>query len=395
MEGLGQNAGFCPESMTIMPLQNEGVEKNSREQLYQVFNWLRFPLMVLVVFVHVTGPSAVLNADLAGIGYYDLFRRALSLVLAQLAVPMFFFISGYLFLNRLQNWDWGIYSGKLKKRCKSLLLPYVVWNTIGILVVCFALYRQGAVNEIRHLLLGADSWKLYWCSRIWAGPSDWLGVTHAVTSPCLQPLWFLRDLMVVMVLSPLLWALFRYTRVWGLLLLLLGYLSQCLPVVPGITPASLFFFGTGMYMNMNNIDPSRWTWRYRYVFHAVTLLLFIVTMMCVGYDANGRPMISMVNPFFVVFGCISTMNVATAIVKTGHRVPELLSSSAFFIFVSHALLLETSNQLTKFIFGSGNALMLTLRYLFTAFIAIATCVLCYWLLRKFAPRLCGFLTGQR
>ena len=157
MEGLGQNAGFCPESMTIMPLQNEGVEKNSREQLYQVFNWLRFPLMVLVVFVHVTGPSAVLNADLAGIGYYDLFRRALSLVLAQLAVPMFFFISGYLFLNRLQDWDWGVYSGKLKKRCKSLLVPYVVWNTIGILVVCFALYRQGAVNEIRHLLFSADS----------------------------------------------------------------------------------------------------------------------------------------------------------------------------------------------------------------------------------------------
>ena len=378
-----------------MSLKKEQENVNERELLYKVFNWLRFPLMVLVVFIHVKAPNASDYASLAGVGIYDMFKRAISLVLAQIAVPMFFFISGYLFFNRLQEWDWSIYSEKLKKRCKTLLLPYLLWNTIGILFVAFALLRHGGVVEVKDYFCNVDCWKLYWCSRVWAGPPDWLGMTHAVTSPLLQPLWFLRDLMVVTVLSPLLWCLFRYTRVWGLLLLLLCFLSQIFPSVPGITAASLFFFGAGGYMNMNHINPTQLTWRNRYIVYAVAVVLWVIVTMLIGYDDNGRPMNSLVSPFFVVFGSLAMMNIATASVKKGYRYAAILTGSTFFIYVSHALLLEFGFKISKVIFGSGSTLMLLFRYLFSVFLIIVICVAVYWLLNRFTPRLCGILTGKR
>lgn len=376
-------------------LDNERVQKNPRDLQYEIFNWLRFPLMVLVVFIHVKAPGVTSNSALAGIGIYDIFRRAISLVLAQVAVPMFFFVSGYLFFNRLHDWKWGVYVDKLKKRCKTLLLPFVLWNTIAVLAIFLAFARHEGFQVAKDLVLNNDLWSWYWCSHQWVGPPSWFGVTQIMTSPCLQPLWFLRDLMVVMVLSPLLWCLFRYLKVWGLLLLMFCYITQAIPMVPGISAVSLFFFGAGAYMNMNQVNLPQWACRYRYLLGLIAVVLWVVTTMSVGYDANGNPINSVITPFFVIFGSMAVLGLAAAAVKKGHRIPALLSNSAFFIYVSHALLLEFSYGVFKSLLGNGNVLMLILRYLLAALLPIAICVLCYWLLRKFAPKLCGLLTGQR
>ena len=329
--------------------------------------------MVLVVFVHVNAPGIMSNSNLAGIGLYDMLRRAISLTLAQTAVPMFFFISGYLFFNRLHDWNWSVYLGKLRKRCKTLLVPFVLWNTIAIVDL-----RQRGLRT----------------SRPPRRLSEEEGGAERSYCPCLQPLWFLRDLMVVMVLSPLLWCLFRYLRVWGLLILLFCYVSA-VPIGSSLSTTSLFFFGAGAYMNMNQVNLPQLAWRYRYLVWTVAIVLWIVTVMAVGYDAYGNPKFSLISPFFVLAGIMAMMALAAVAVKKGHRIPALLSNSTFFIFVAHALLLEVSYNIFKSLLGNGSVLMLILRYFLAAILPVVICVLLYWLLRKFTPRLCGILTGQR
>ena len=373
---------------------NDRVKKNPQESQYEVFNWLRFPLMVLVVFVHVKAPGIMANSNLEGIGLYDMLRRAISLTLAHIAVPMFFFISGYLFFNRLHDWNWNVYLGKLRKRCRTLLVPFVLWNTIAILVTFLAFVRHEGFHEAKDLIFNNDFLSLYWCCHKWAGPPSWFGVSPMMTSPFLQPVWFLRDLMVVMVLSPLLWCMLRYLRVWGLLLLLFCYVSAA-PLMLGLTSTSLFFFGAGAYMNMNQVNLPQLAWRYRYLVWLVAIVLWIATTLSVGYDAYGNPRFSLISPFFVLACSMAMMALAAVAVKKGYHIPALLSNSTFFIFVAHALLLEVSYNIFKFLLGNGNVLMLILRYLLAAILPIVICVLLYWLLRKFAPRLCGFLTGQR
>ena len=96
---------------------------NQNELKYKVFDWLRFPLIVFVVYIHSFGkPIDFYAIDFSNpmpMDYYNLFRISISHVLTHIAVPMFFFISGFLFFNKLQEWNRTVYFDKLKKRIKT------------------------------------------------------------------------------------------------------------------------------------------------------------------------------------------------------------------------------------------------------------------------------------
>lgn len=51
--------------------------------------------------------------------------------LAMFAMSWFFFISGYLFFR---NFQISKYKEKIQKRCKTLLVPYLIWNTFSVIL---------------------------------------------------------------------------------------------------------------------------------------------------------------------------------------------------------------------------------------------------------------------
>ncbi len=93
---------------------------------------LRVILCFMILLIHV--PFLVKNQEdivySNGIIYttYILFKRGL----LSAAVPIFFFISGYLFFLNVENFNHHAYIKKLNKRLYSLLIPYIVWNIIYI-----------------------------------------------------------------------------------------------------------------------------------------------------------------------------------------------------------------------------------------------------------------------
>ena len=50
------------------------------------------------------------------------------------SVPVYFFISGYLFFLG-GNFSFDKYFKKIKSRIKSLLFPYMIWNTIAVIML--------------------------------------------------------------------------------------------------------------------------------------------------------------------------------------------------------------------------------------------------------------------
>ena len=74
---------------------------------------LRFPLSILVVFVHSYGPDidiAQLHANgFTGAAFYDYVRIFFSVVIARSAVPIFFIISGYLLFYKVEEYSRPIY----------------------------------------------------------------------------------------------------------------------------------------------------------------------------------------------------------------------------------------------------------------------------------------------
>ena len=156
----------------------------------------RFPLAVLVVFIHSVG-------DING-SYYHL-RDFISHPLLSFVVPAFFIISGYLFFMNVEGRTiskW--YRDKIKKRAKTLLLPYIIWNLIT-LTLDFLKY-------VRHSIC----WINYGDTSLWGV----INKTFFDYMPIDLPLWYIRDLIFLVIFSPALYYLLK--RVTYLFVIVIG-----------------------------------------------------------------------------------------------------------------------------------------------------------------------------
>ena len=97
-------------------------------------------LSVLVIFVHSThftvpALQAVPKTDFFSTSFLIKMEYLFSEFLGQIAVPGFFFLSGFLFLKGLYDLkDWA---RKWKSRVFSYILPYLIWNTAMTLLYLF------------------------------------------------------------------------------------------------------------------------------------------------------------------------------------------------------------------------------------------------------------------
>lgn len=208
---------------------------------------LRFICAVLIVLLHAGGltPLQYDNPDIPSKFYvFDTIRIVLSKGLCCVAVPLFFIISGYLFFKKLEKWDYSVWRNKLQKRIRSLFVPYCLWCTIP-LVFLFSLHFC-KILWFDKTPVNADSLK-EWFDSI----GGWLFFWDCGTgTPVNGPLWFVRNLILAVLASPLIWLYVRYTKMVGLVFLFLFTISG---VSLGILflEKSIFFFTLGAYFSLN------------------------------------------------------------------------------------------------------------------------------------------------
>ena len=78
--------------------------------------------------------------------------------------------------------------------------------------------------------------------------------TGGLHLPMNGSLWFIRDLMVAMVLSPLIWLTVKYLKYWGVIILMLAWLSVWSGPFTGLSTGAVFFFATGAWFGINKIE---------------------------------------------------------------------------------------------------------------------------------------------
>lgn len=366
---------------------------------FRVFDWLRFPLIVGVVFIHCFGKpfdyEAINFAHLTGMDYYNLFRVSISHVLTHVCVPTFYLISGYLFFIGLEKWNWNNYLNKLWKRARTLLVPFLIWNTICILLTLFSVMRHEGWIGIQSFFEDNGYWHLYWDCKQWnLDRTNWLGGANLSTSPYLIPLWFLRDLMIVSVCSPLLYLLLRKTRGLGVFLLVTCYITGVFIPFPGFSIMAFMFFGIGGYCRINRIDVTMLTYNYRYYIYIVAAILWIV---CTLFNGHNTKTGDMIYPFYVIVGCMAMINIATHFVKNNIvRIPVILSNSSFFIYLLHSIMvISIVTMMVQKIFGETNVILQTFSYLLVPIVTVFICFVIYYLLNKYTPFLCKILVGNR
>lgn len=114
-------------------MSNTAIQDKDTRLTSQSIEWLRFICAALIVLFHCFERVGVETTCSYHNGTYDITRLMFSRGICEIAVPVFFLISGYLFFRGMENWNTSVWVNKIKRRIKTLLVPYILWNIISVM----------------------------------------------------------------------------------------------------------------------------------------------------------------------------------------------------------------------------------------------------------------------
>ena len=385
-----------------------------------VIHMMRFPLVCLVVIIHAFSllkgwdPNNLHFFHLSGADLYSYFGIAFSMTLAHIAVPTFFIISGFLFFYGLKSWDWKIYLTKLKKRVNTLLIPYLVWNTILILKTLVSTRR------IVDWWIEHNGIYMYYHADEMVERINWLGSAGKFSFPILVPMWYIRDLIILCLLSPIVYLMFYkergITSFIFLGLIVAVYITAIYPYIPGISPGPVLFFCVGAFLSLNNYSLTKVCRSVRVPSYIIFFALWIPLILFAGYKtATGN----YIYPFFVMAGVVSFISLFVEAYLVNIRNKSVSAkkfigfcrkyeSDVFFIFAAHTFLLPYVDKILRkgcaFLsnthllmltdeFANSHPFLLIICYILKIFITIILCIIISNLIKPLTKVRC-LLTGK-
>ena len=348
--------------------------QNERNLNSQVISFLRFPLCVAVVLIHIS----INTKDCVQPILYDTVHYLFAQILARVAVPLFFMFSGFLFFFKQEQFTQHSYKDKLLKRLRTLLIPYLFWN----LEMSLVTFLQGTANGNRFGVL--DFLNAFWEYNI-PPVMDGEGIA---SYPVSIQFWYIRDLMVTCLLSPILYLLIK--RLYWYFIVLLGvlWITNCWFLITGLNITALFFFSLGAYCAIYKINFARFLKPYTIPLGLVYLLFII--MLLVLKDPYWNPLRRM----GILIGMALTISVvAKYVTNCNWKMNRFLSDSSFFIFAYHVIALRIIGCIVS-VSLSSDILCSILYFAKTTFIVLVGLLL-FYCLKKWMPRFTALITGGR
>lgn len=358
----------------------------SEELQSKTISWLRFPLAFAIVLNHTVDTDELMTAisqidysRLCGTDIYNYFRLILSDIICRVATPCFCIFSGFLFFYKTKEWNRNTYFQKIRRKTRTLVIPYTLWNIIPIVIMAFFTFIMfdGSFSIYMNQLWEKGILKIFWNY-------------HEGLYPYNLPLWFLRDLIVVAFLSPLVYYFVKYTKLYSLFILGVFYFTNFW--FPVVSIRALFFFTLGAYFSIHGKNMVVELRKGKQAWIILTVIVLILSMYFKGTDTFRYVFV-----LFNVAGCITAIIVASYLIESGRvSVHPFLSKTSFFIFATHHVyLLWNCQKLLHLMFTSDNALILTMKYILAPVICVAICLGLYYTAKKTVPNLLNILTGSR
>lgn len=350
------------------------LDKLSYQKLSRSIETLRFPLILLIICLHCyTSTSAVTRG-------HDIYFRLIypvSLWMGETGVPAFFFISGLLFFYSKKT-----FLQKIESRFHTLLIPYLFFNA---LILCGYLCLMHFGKSI--IILGKDLAdytlidyiRAFWDRGVW---------DHGNGSPMLCPLWYIRNLMILVIISPIIFYIVKYTKLLFPVFFGLLWINAH---DSAYTFQSLTMFSLGAYFSICDKNPIEVFDKYMRLFVSAFLFLafvdFLHLFVPVPFALPFHRLSLVTNTFF----CISFLG---EFLYRHHLYSSFLSKSAFFVFCIHYPFVTNLRPIFTMINGQSDIIHVFLY--FGAVIGVTiVCVLVFVLLKRMMPGLVNVVTGNR
>jgi hypothetical protein len=290
-----------------------------------------------------------------------------------IAISVFFVVSGYYFFYG-SSFDRKCYWRKIKGRISTLLVPYVFWN-FSTSFVFFLVY-------LTYSDLGKFS-------------KDILFRCFAVNSvPPNGPLWFVRDLIIFALFSPVIYWIIRNLKLGFVsmsgVIWIIGQVAFPNQYFWHQNLQAVFFFFTGAFFSLYNriflADFERWR-----------LFSFVGYPVCVVLDflTGGHSLNAVFHCLSLSIGVLFTFNLTSLLMKSEKiKINAFLLSVNFFLFVSHSMIGICLSLVPQSWRSYGNY-PLELWYSFSAAVMILIPLGCFYMLRRFFPQFTAIIIGKR
>lgn len=303
---------------------------------------MRFILSAFIVSMHAAVYLSI--SDYSSLSIHDVnaeniigwsMYTVFNCLLFQIAVPSFFFLSGYLFFKNIESLDVIVFTKKIKRRIRTLLIPYLLWN-----IVFF--FLRIIYNLVAKDISVIDTFEMSGWYRFLLDSGVTLereNILHCMMpygrDPIDGPLWFVRDLLILSLLTPLLYILNKYGRIYCLLLGAICMIFNIWPPFFFLSSIGFFFFWLGSYFQQNNINLFSGNCKYRRLF--VYILVSITLIWGVTSHGAGVIIEDISRNIFVIFGVFSMFDYALYLTRNELLTNKLkeLSAASFFIYAAH------------------------------------------------------------
>lgn len=341
-------------------------------------DFVKFPLIVFIVMLHCYTAVQIDN----DVWWHCVYPF---LSIGEIGVPSFFFISGFLYFYNVSDGNLQ-YRRKTKSRVKTLLIPYILWNTL-IILLDFVLqsnpftasFFTGGNKPIADYGL-VDFLKCY----IYQG--EW---NFSFATPILSPMWYVRNLMVLCLISPVVYYILKYFKWVAVLLLGIWWMTTS---NIAFTQSSVFFFCLGACVKINDLDILKVSSKVKKIFFVFYFILFLA-------DYLVHTEISCQYPLYIhrlnLIASIYAVLLVGEKISRCHQWTGMISGSSFFIFALHYPLTMALRKATVKFVQVDNGLLIFAIYLVTIFIVVGICLLVYSSMKKACPSFLNLLTGSR
>lgn len=307
------------------------------------------------------------------------------------SVPIYFFISGFLFFLG-GGFTIDKYCEKLRRRVKSLLLPYIIWNAIAILLLIIVLLTPLVSMMKFGVRLDFSLSNLLSCFWHYDGSLAGVSVTSTY-APINPPLWYIRDLIVMVVLSPvIMWLLKRLKICFVILMCVLWVWASIANPSIYLPREGLFFFSLGAYFSLNGKDIISIFSRFYMPSMALYIVISILSSIVYFYNIEEGYSLKLLN---ILIGIVFYISLADHL-SHGNIINATRKyfGAAFFIYLSHGIICSKVIKLMIILLKPSS----DLGYIMTDVLSYLSSILLlysiYLVLEKYAPRLLSLMLGK-
>ncbi|GAB6168250.1 hypothetical protein JCM1393_07100 [Clostridium carnis] len=328
-------------------------------------------LTIMVVYIHALNYKVYpIRTEYGFLGKFVFNIEYLHFCISRVAVTSFLIISGF---NFFKNYNYSKTVDKYKNRFRKLVIPYIFWQSIMWIYLVLLI----SIPQLKSAM-NSNNKELSFIS--------WLGFLIDGSE---TPLWYVKNLIIIVAISPLIYSFLKY-KIGGIILFLILIFTWIFhPYDEFSILYSTIFYTIGGYFGIHSkkLFTNRITKRKS----IVSLVLFIF-LTAINYSFHVTDSINFGILYFIPYS-LSGWYAFDILNLSKYSVNKYMKMS-FLVYCGHYLLQETLEKLFLIIFGKS-AFMALIDFLFMPIITIAIILCLGNLCREKVSRFYSLITGGR